>query len=326
LNHNSVYLMKVIVLANQDWGITAIEIFRKLDIEILKVFTHPVTMDPNDTVWYNSVKKKCEEYKISVSERTTLQNEDIERIEEMKPDVLFSINWRRLISKKLINIPKHGCINIHPSLLPKYRGISPLNWAVLNGEKETGVTVHYIDESADTGDIIIQKKIPILFEDTTADIYQKALNIYPELLTETIEMIRNGCVKPINQKTLEAGFFVSKRFPNDGKIFWNFDRLKIYNLIRGLCDPYPNAFFIYNGETFHVKEAKLSEIDFRGPPGRVCAINDKEMVVTCGTDHSRNQGLTITKIVLAPQHTFSFLPENEINIKEKFTKLWINLQ
>mgnify|MGYP005647303505 CR=1 FL=1 len=309
--------MKVVLLANQNWGIVAIETLRKCDIEILKVFTHSISMDPNDSVWYDSVKKKCEEYKIPVEERSTLQNQDIEEIKKMKPDILFSINWRRLITKELINIPKHGCINIHPSLLPNYRGMSVLNWAVLNGETETGVTVHYIDETADTGDIIIQKKIPILFEDTTVEVYKKALDSYPQLLTKTVEMIKNETVRSIKQKNLEKGFFVSKRFPEDGKIFWNFNRLKIYNLTRALCDPYPNAFFIYNGEKFYVKKAELSEIDFRGPPGRICLINEIGMVVTCGTDNSQNQGLLITKISLE---------EKEISIQKQFTKLWKDLE
>ena len=152
--------MRLVILANQNWGIEAIEALKN-DYEISQVFTHPSDMDKHDSGWYDSVKDYCNNKNLPVKSTSNLDDDDFKLIEQIKPDLIISVNWRRLVPKRIFQLPKFGMINIHPSLLPKYRGMSPINWAVINGETESGVTVHFVDETADTGDIVLQKKFPI---------------------------------------------------------------------------------------------------------------------------------------------------------------------
>lgn len=308
--------MDIVLLTHQNWGIEAINAILKTNHKIVRVYTHSSGMDKHEKSWHKSVKNHCEELKIPVFERKNLSEEDIPELEKISPDILFSIHWRRLLSKSLIDIPKIGCINIHPALLPKYRGHSPINWTIINGEKETGITIHFIDENADTGDIILQKKINIESTDTAYDLYKKTISLYPTMISEVLDLIESKNYKVINQKEIK-GFFCSKRYPDDGKIDWSQDRESIYNMIRGLSDPYPNAFFIFEEKKIFVKSAKLVEDDYRGPPGRICARRTNGIIVSCGTNFSENQSLLISEIEV----------EGQIyKANEYFTKLWGDLK
>ena len=128
--------------------------------------------------------------------------ENIKRIEEIGPDIIFVIGWQQLISSSILGIPKRGSIGMHSSLLPKYRGHAPVNWAIINGEKKTGITMIYLNECADKGDIIGQKEVDIEFEDTCKTIYDKLTLKARELLRENIDGIRRGSIKPIKQKDI----------------------------------------------------------------------------------------------------------------------------
>jgi methionyl-tRNA formyltransferase len=205
-------------------------------------------------------------------------------IKKIQPDLIISAGWRKLISKEVFSIPRFGAINIHDGLLPKYRGFAPINWCIINGEKEAGITTHYIDEFADTGNILLQKKAPIKENDTAFDIYNKLLELSQELILETLSLVESSPEKNRDQKTMEKGFFCSRRFPDDGRINWNLDRTEIYNLIRALSDPYPNAFCYHDTKKIKIVKAKLSNEDFRGPFGRICSIQDNGIIVTCGTN------------------------------------------
>lgn len=307
--------MKIVLFAFTNWGLEALKTLIHSNHQISHVYTHPLDMDKNEKVWFESISKICKENNLSFEEKTKLDEKDEKLIKSINPDLIISANWRRLIPESIFQIPKHGSINIHAGFLPKYRGFAPINWAIINGEKEIGVTVHYIDKTADTGDILNQKIIPITIEETATDIYNKALLLLPDLITETITMIESNKLKPVNQKNMK-GFLCVKRFPEDSKIDWSQDRLSIYNLIRALSDPFPNAFCNLNNETIFVKKAKLIEDDYRGPPGRICNIDDNGIVVTCGKNHKENQALLLTKIANN---------EGDIIPKEYFKKKWMRL-
>ena len=309
--------MKVILFAHQNWGIKAINTFFDMKLEIVKVYTHPLDMDKHESVWYDSIKKICDEKNIPVSEITKITDSDVSEIKSHNPDLIFSVGWRRILPKSIFQIPKFGILNLHDSLIPKYRGFAPINWAVINGETESGLTIHYIDEGIDTGDILMQKKVQIDVHDTAFDVYQKLLDISGQMLHDIIIQIENNDLNPISQNTLPKGFFCSRRFPKDGKIDWTMDRKDIFNLIRGLSDPYPNSFFFYKEKKYFIKTATISDDDFRGPPGRICAIKNNGIVVTCGKDHSKNQSLLISKISEN---------ENVVKTSEVFTKLWEELK
>ena len=307
--------MRLVILANQNWGIEAIEALRN-DYEISQVFTHPSDMDKHDSVWYDSVEDYCKNKNLPVKSTSNLDDDDFKKIEQINPDLIVSVNWRRLVPKRIFQLPKLGMINIHPSLLPKYRGMSPINWVVINGETESGITVHFVDETADTGDIILQKKFTISETETAKDVYDKSISLYPSIMKETLKILTSSTFVRKSQNKMEPRFFYSRRFPKDGKIDWNNSREKIFNLIRGLSDPYPNAFFYYNNKQILVKTASLVKNDLRGLPGRICSITDDGIIVTCG-NNNKNQALLIQSIMIDGEKK---------SANKFFRKLWIDLQ
>jgi len=307
--------MRLVILANQNWGIEAIEALKN-DYKISQVFTHPSDMDEHDSGWYDSVKDYCENKNLPVKSTSNLDDDDFQLIEQIKPDLIISVNWRRLVPKRIFQLAKLGMINIHPSLLPKYRGMSPINWAVINGETESGITVHFVDETADTGDIILQKKFSIGETETAKDVYDKAISLYPDIIKESLKAITSSTFVRKSQNQMEPGFFCSRRFPKDGRIDWYNSREQIFNLIRGLSDPYPNAFFYHNDKQIFVKTASLAKNDFRGLPGRICSITNDGIIVTCG-NNNKNQALLIQSIMIDGEKKLA---------NEFFTKLWIDLK
>lgn len=308
--------MKVVLFAHQNWGLKAIDAFTQSNIEIVKVFTHPLDMDMHENVWYDAISPYCEQKNIVVSERTKLTDEDVAEIQSLQPDLIFSAGWRRLLPDSLFSIPKHGVLNLHDGKIPEYRGFAPINWAVINGEDKLGITIHYIDEGIDTGDIILQKEIPLSLHETAFDGYNKLLELSTTMIVDVIKMIKENKVVRTSQNILKPGFFCSRRFPHDGKINWNSNPIQIYNLIRALCDPYPNAFFIFENKKYYVKEAKLEQDDYRGTPGRISAIKENGIVVTCGNDHKSNQSILLTKISDG---------EQVYDANKLFSKLWVDL-
>jgi methionyl-tRNA formyltransferase len=177
----------------------------------------------------------------------------------LKPDLIVVCGYKYIIPKEIFNIAKFRTINIHPSYLPAYRGQHVINWAIINGEKETGVTIHYIDEGIDTGDIILQKKIEILFDDTAQTLHDKIYLIACELLHNVINNIT--CGKEIigkKQNDANATYF-KPRTPEDGRIDWNMDGLEIYNLIRGLAKPWPGAHSYIDGNKIIIWQARIEK-------------------------------------------------------------------
>ena len=182
-------------------------------------------------------------------------------INENHCDVLISINYLFIIGKDIINLGKKLSFNIHGSLLPKYRGRTPHVWAIINGEKFTGVTAHIIDEGCDTGDILEQIKIPITLNDTGNDILLKYREHYLPLIEKVISKLKNEKLKPQKQNSKFATYF-GKRVPEDGLINWNWQKERIYNWIRAQSYPYPGAFSFYRGEKLTIDEITFSNHGF----------------------------------------------------------------
>lgn len=179
-----------------------------------------------------------------------------------KPDIVLSINYLFLIENDLITYPKSYAINVHGSLLPKYRGRTPHVWAIINNEKETGITAHIITTECDKGDIIAQKVIPITKEDTGGSILEKYKESYPLLIDEVISKVQSGNVETKKQDESKATYY-PKRTPDDGEIDWNWQKERIYNWVRAMAPPdYPGAFFFYEGQKIIVKKLELSEMGF----------------------------------------------------------------
>lgn len=196
-------------------------------------------------------------------------------------DILFSINYLFIIDEPLISLPKKHAINIHGSLLPKYRGRTPHVWAIINNEDKTGITAHLIDEKCDNGDIIEQVEIEIFHEDTGAMILEKFNALYWPLIKKIIHNIQNQSIKLIPQNHSKASYF-GKRTPNDGKINWNWQKERIYNWVRAQADPYPGAFCYLNDKKVRIDKISFCDDGFKSdtPNGTILSFEPFK-VKTC---------------------------------------------
>lgn len=205
-------------------------------------------------------------------------------ISGLTPSLIIVMGWRTLIPKETVEIPPLGCVGVHESLLPKYRGFAPVNWAVINGETKTGVSLFFLSDGMDNGDIIGQKSVPILTSDTAADLYKKTALASIELLREFLPLLKIGQASRKKQNEKQATYTCA-RIPDDGQINWRDSTKAIYNLIRALSYPYPGAFTYLNREKLIVSRASIPvQRKFVGRiPGRVVSIDhDKRVEVLTG--------------------------------------------
>jgi methionyl-tRNA formyltransferase len=201
----------------------------------------------------------CIEHNIKVFKGNPRNNKSISFLKNVgEIDLIFSINYLFIIEKEIIEYPRLYSLNIHGSILPKYRGRTPHVWAIINGEEKTGVTVHKIDQGVDTGDILLQKEVEIKRDETGADILEKYNSLYPELINETIKMVVNNKTVFRKQAESKATYF-GKRTPDDGEINWNWSKERIRNWVRAQANPYPGAFTYLNNE-----KLIINKVDFSG--------------------------------------------------------------
>jgi len=241
-------------------------------------------MTETDNEWYHGLEEVTDEYNLKLFEEKSINdNQFVEKVRsELKPDLIISVNFDQIFKKEIINIPEKGCINIHASLLPEYRGRAPLNWAILKGENETGVSVHYINEDIDTGKIILQERIEIKKTDYIADILEKAKEKYPEMINEAVDLIDNDKVDPVEQKK-ENGSYYGKRNPADGLIDWEQSAIKIYNLIRAVSHPYPGAFTYLNKKKVFIWRVEVEDkVANNEKPGKIIKKDGNSFIVQCG--------------------------------------------
>jgi methionyl-tRNA formyltransferase len=194
-------------------------------------------------------------------------------IREKAPDVLLVVGWTQLVKPQLLEVPRTAALGFHASLLPKYRGRAPVNWAILNGESETGNTMIVLEPGADEGDIVSQRRIPITFEDDCATIYQKVSDAECEMLDEILPLIRQGRMPRLKQDPSQATV-MPKRRPEDGLIDWNWTSKRLYDWIRALTHPYPGAFTYLSGQKISIWKASMAAGPLRNPPGSIAYDGD----------------------------------------------------
>lgn len=217
------------------------------------------------------IERFCKESKISYTLTRTVKEEE-RQIKVLKPDLIVVSGWRTMIPDKILKLPKYGSVAFHESLLPKYRGFAPINWAVINGERYSGVTLFYLDSGVDSGDIIDQIRISISGTDSAFDIYKKTIAAQVALLKKYYPLLIRGKAPKKKQDILKASYACA-RTPEDGRIDWSLSAKAIYNLIRGLSDPYPGAFCFYKGRKIIIQKAILEKKKWVGVvPGRIVSI------------------------------------------------------
>lgn len=269
--------MKAIVLGYHNFGCAGIEALSRHGFEIAAVFTH--NDSPSERIWFDSVAEMASGYKIPVFAPEDINHPLwIEKIKELKPDILFSFYYRDMLKPALLNIPPSGCLNLHGSLLPKYRGRCPINWVLVNGEKETGVTLHYMTPRPDDGDIAAQRSMPITDDDTALTLHKKAVQASISLLDEVLPQIKNGTAARIPQNNSTASYF-GGRTPDDGEIDWNQSAEAVKNLVRAVTYPYPGAFSFVGGRKYIFWKVSVAA-NTGGIPGTINSTDP--LLISCG--------------------------------------------
>jgi len=271
--------MKTIVLAYHNIGCIGIKALLQNGFDIAAVFTY--RDDPKENVWFDSAAELAASLNIPVFAPDNINHPIwVERIREMAPDILFSFYYRDIIRQPILDIPPKGCLNLHGSLLPAYRGRCPINWVLINGEKETGVTLHYMTPRPDDGDIVGQKKIFISDDDTAKTLHEKASNATADLLVEILPKIKSNTAPRIPQNHSAASYYGGRR-PEDGEIVWTKTAAEVRNLVRALTRPYPGAFSYLRDRKclfWSVKETSYKQAD--KAPGTILSADP--LVIACG--------------------------------------------
>jgi UDP-4-amino-4-deoxy-L-arabinose formyltransferase/UDP-glucuronic acid dehydrogenase (UDP-4-keto-hexauronic acid decarboxylating) len=261
-------------------GLAGLEALARHGYDITTIFTHED--DPDENCWFGSVKKWAERKNIAVYTTEEVNSPQwIAKIAAINPDIIFSFYYRKMISREILDLPKIGAFNLHGSLLPAYRGRCPVNWVIINGEAQTGVTLHYMIDKPDAGDIVGQKAVAIDFSDTAKTLYDNLCRAAKELLDELLPLIKSNQITRRKQNLAEGSYYGGRR-PEDGRIDWKKSAAEIYNLIRAVTEPYPGAFALLdNDENIIIWWAEPSVLEEAVIPGKL-VITNKEVLVQTG--------------------------------------------
>lgn len=247
---------RAVVFAYHDVGVRCLKTLISGGVETALVVTSPD--DPHENRWYASVAETAADYGLSViapADANTAQLE--QRLEELKPDFIFSFYYRAMLGASLLRAARRGALNVHGSLLPKYRGRAPVNWAILNGERESGATLHYMVERADAGDIVDQQSVPILIDDDARAVFAKVTVAAESVLARCLPQLIAGTA-PRRPQAILPGQYFGRRTPADGRIDWSLGARKIHDLVRAVAPPFPGAFAQVGGERWVIERTRLS--------------------------------------------------------------------
>ena len=271
--------MRTVVFGYGGMGCTGLEALLANGFNVVALFTH--ADDPGEAQWFPSVAEMAARHGIPVFAPDDVNVPIwIERIRTLEPEILFSFYYRHLIGPDILRIPRAGCLNLHGSMLPRYRGRAPGNWVLVRGETETGVTLHHMIARADAGDIVCQQRVVIAPDDTGRTLHEKLVSGAAQLLRRYLPDIKAGKAPRIPQDNSQASYF-GRRTPADGEINWERGAEEIRNLVRAVANPFPGAFTHIARRKVMVWEAAVSLRKYAdSTPGRVVSIDPFE--VACG--------------------------------------------
>ena len=279
--------MRIVFLGTPDFGVPSLNALIDAGYEVAGVFTQPDKPKGRGNKMQKSPVKICAEgYGIPVYQPKKIRVDGVEDLRALAPDLCVTAAFGQILSQEVLDIPKIGTVNVHSSLLPKYRGSAPINWAVMEGETVTGVTTMMTDKGLDTGDILLKKEVPILPGETAEELTVRLAPIGAELLIETIRSIEAGDCPRTKQDEAEASYFPMLK-KEMGDIDWTLPAEKIVNLVRGLT-PWPGTSFIWGeDETVKVWKAEIAE----NPglePGKIIAADAKQgLIIAAGENAVR---------------------------------------
>ena len=270
--------MKTVVFAYHDMGCLGIEALLSAGYEISAIFTH--TDNPGEKAFYGSVARLAAERGIPVYAPDNVNHPLwVERIAQLSPEVILSFYYRHLICDEILQLAPRGAFNLHGSLLPKYRGRAPLNWVLVNGETETGVTLHRMVKRADAGAIVAQLRIAIAPDDIAITLHHKLCHAARQLLEQTLPAIKHGNILEIAQRENEATCF-GRRTPDDSFLEWHKPASVLHNMVRAVADPWPGAFSYVGNQKFTVWSSRVHPHASKAQPGSVISV--APLLIACG--------------------------------------------
>ncbi len=278
-------MMKIVFMGTPDFAVGTLHALAESEHEILAVVTQPdKPKGRGKALQPTPVKEEALRYGIPVYQPKKVREEEFQAVlRELNPDLIVVVAFGQLIPKSILELPRYGCVNVHASLLPKYRGAAPIQWAVIDGEKESGVTIMKMDEGLDTGDMIAKAVVPLAADETGGSLFDKLSQIGAQLLIDTIPALEAGtavCEKQPQESPTPYAAMLNKKM---GLIDWNQDASVIECLIRGL-NPWPSAYTYLKGKTLKIWQAKVVETQQEAEPGTVICVDKKQLVVACKTN------------------------------------------
>ncbi|MFG3588893.1 methionyl-tRNA formyltransferase [Streptomyces sp. NPDC047990] len=290
--------MRVVMFGYQTWGHRTLQALLESDHEVVLAVTHPRSEHAYEKIWDDSVADLAEKHGIRVLLRNRPDDPELlAALRESAPDIIVANNWRTVLPPEVFELPPHGTLNIHDSLLPAYAGFSPLIWALINGEREVGVTAHRMNAELDAGDILLQRAVPVGATDTVTDLFHRTVDLIPPVVTESLDLIASGRARWIPQDRSRASFF-HKRSPEDSRIDWSWPAEDLERLVRAQSDPYPNAFTHHRGARLRIVDALVSQGCYGGTPGRIFIREGDGIVVVAGAGArtGRLRGLLVRRV------------------------------
>lgn len=285
--------MKIVFMGTPDFAVPSLEaLIERYGVEA--VFTQPDRpKGRGKKMAFSAVKEVAVKHDIKVLQPEKLKDdrEAIEYLKELNPDFIIVVAFGQILTKEVLDIPRFGCINLHASLLPMYRGAAPLNWVIINGEKKSGNTTMLMDVGLDTGDMLLKDEVEITENMTAGELHDILMVRGGNLLIETIEGIVNGSLKGIKQEGETC--YAKMLSKNTGKISWNNSALDIHNLIRGL-NPWPIAHTTYKDENMKIYESEVLAENSGKEPGTILSVNKSGIKVSC------KEGILLIKKVQFP--------------------------
>ncbi|MBC7982954.1 MAG: formyltransferase [Candidatus Obscuribacterales bacterium] len=259
-------MTRAVVFAYHNVGVRCLSVLLAHNVEVPLVITHIDSASEN--IWFDSVEKLATINRLPCATPTDPNTPEwIERIRALQPDLIFSFYYRHMLTTELLATARLGAYNLHGSLLPKFRGRVPINWAVIKGERVTGATLHRMVAKPDAGPMVAQQSVPILPDDTAYEVFQKVTLAGELVLDRVLSSLSTGTAveTPLD---LSAGSYFGGRKPEDGRIDWTLGAQTIHNLIRGVAPPYPGAVTVIQGKPLRILRSRLDRT-LRADPSNV---------------------------------------------------------
>ncbi len=280
-------MTRAVVFAYHDVGVRCLSVLRARGVAIPLVVTH--RDHPAERIWFASVARLAHDHGLEV-ETPDEPNAPrfVEKVRSIAPDFVFSFYYRHMLAPGLLSAANRGAYNMHGSLLPKYRGRVPVNWAVLHGESETGATLHRMAAKPDAGGIVDQMAVPILPDDLAVDVFRKVTVAAEVVLHRSLPALIDGSVREVEQDLARGSYFGGRR-PEDGRIDWSRGAKAIHDLVRPVAPPYPGAFTDLQGHQLSIHRTRV--LDGAGEPAPARLHVDGECVIIHCVDGRRLQVL-----------------------------------